>query len=1131
MLLKVLESFLNFFTPIKLAFFVPFIFPLLYHSIITQKVEIETPLVRYRKDLPAQFMSENTDIYFISTKDGYLHALNNNLKEIWKVYLEQELMSSTISTRKINDDLILYPIDERLYINNNGDFIPFYIFIKDLAKRQFFQFNEAAAYLGKTKTTLFIVDIDTGEILQKIDDDFSFKKRYIMQKKNTINVVRVDYILSCMGIGDQEKVWNASYSDIIIQKGNQIQDDSHFFRPFNFLENIISQYRKVNNIEDDNEGINNDNVITAYCYFNRDISPIKIYDRSISEKYSYNNELNGFNGEIENLNNFNKLKRLAFENKNYINNDNHYGKDMQLFQDNNNNYAKFRLPNDSEEKNETNKKNISFLRKIWDNLVYIWNLITNRYLLMAYAIILSYKLIWYKFLYSKAKEKNQQKEIYKNKNNSDGHEHKNNNILNKELDKRPQGNKSELVRHKLGQESLYTKTKEYKTYSYGNNSIIIKKKSKKLKKGKNYYNKNDINNNDNIINNDNYINNNDIISNENSIKNKKSEEIIENIVKNKEDIENKNKKELKISNIDNSINKEGNGIWDDNEEEEREEEEEDKEQSEKNEENKKNNKTIEKNNSIKNEEEEILENNDSDNKSKTIEKKDIEDKTQEKNGIWDDDDEEEEDEEDEDDEKEEEKNSEKTKKVKKEKKTKRIDKSKNNLKTEKDTSIIFTDEYKNSKEDNSYEHKETNENTNPKNYNELKNNKKEKKQCRLDTDFEDLEKIGEGGFGVVLKGRHRIDKDIYAIKIIDITNNKESDEIITEAKKMKSISGQYIVNYAISWIDDNLGSAEKFFEDKKEENSEISNDKLPLSKSVSVNISKNSLHKLNNLNCKDINIFNIKEENDEDDDNCNDIYIFDNKNNNNNSVDLMQNNNTDSNNSNHIYNNRSKYCIEFMDDSKILDKSIMSRKYDKEINNKNEKKYFFILMEYCDGLTLQNFINQHSNKSIERKIIFNYIKQILKGLKKLHKNGIIHRDIKPGNIFIKNEQIKIGDFGLATKFKKNTTLQTKDLKGFTPSYSAPEQTNSKTYNEKVDIYACGITFYELCGCFGTEMERQLALRDLRIKRIILERIVTNYPEESKLIKMMTEKDYNERPSAEQILKSDLFNELGNIVSK
>jgi hypothetical protein len=230
MFLKVLEAFLKFFNPLTIAFLLPFICPLLFHFITAQEVESETSLAKFKTNLPAKFMSENTDIYFISTKDGYLHALNNNLKEMWKVYLEQELMSSTISTRKIDDDLYLYPIDERLYINKNGEFIPFDIFIKDLVKRQFFQFNEAAAYLGKTKTTLFIVDIDTGEILQKIDDDFSFKKRYIMRKKNTINVIRVDYILNCMGIGDEQKVWNASYSDIIIQKGNIIQDDAHFLR-------------------------------------------------------------------------------------------------------------------------------------------------------------------------------------------------------------------------------------------------------------------------------------------------------------------------------------------------------------------------------------------------------------------------------------------------------------------------------------------------------------------------------------------------------------------------------------------------------------------------------------------------------------------------------------------------------------------------------------------------------------------------------------------------------------------------------------------------------------------------------------------------------------------------------------
>ena len=83
-------------------------------------------------------------------------------------------------------------------------------------KRQYLQINDAVIYLGETKTTYFIVDVDTGEILQKINNNFSFKKRYIMRKKNIVKVVRVDYILNCMGIEDEQKIWNATYIDIII---------------------------------------------------------------------------------------------------------------------------------------------------------------------------------------------------------------------------------------------------------------------------------------------------------------------------------------------------------------------------------------------------------------------------------------------------------------------------------------------------------------------------------------------------------------------------------------------------------------------------------------------------------------------------------------------------------------------------------------------------------------------------------------------------------------------------------------------------------------------------------------------------------------------------------------------------
>ena len=97
--------------------------------------------------------------------------------------------------------------------------------------------------------------------------------------------------------------------------------------------------------------------------------------------------------------------------------------------------------------------------------------------------------------------------------------------------------------------------------------------------------------------------------------------------------------------------------------------------------------------------------------------------------------------------------------------------------------------------------------------------------------------------------------------------------------------------------------------------------------------------------------------------------------------------------------------------------------------------------------------------------------QILKSLVKIHSGGIIHRDIKPSNIFIKNNQLKIGDFGLATRNSNSSKLiKSKKIEG-TPLYLSPEQTNFKVYNEKVDIYALGITLYEMCANFSTSMER------------------------------------------------------------
>ena len=337
---------------------------------------------------------------------------------------------------------------------------------------------------------------------------------------------------------------------------------------------------------------------------------------------------------------------------------------------------------------------------------------------------------------------------------------------------------------------------------------------------------------------------------------------------------------------------------------------------------------------------------------------------------------------------------------------------------------------------------------------------------------------------------------------------------------MTRLTSKHIVQYKTCWIDNNLGSADKYFYDENDSKS------LSLSKNKSVILNKKE--KINNNN-NNIVIDDENEESEEEDDYNDDLslskinssLIHNIEYKNDNSQELVKNAGK---------NSLTKYCCNYRDDSHIVTKSIISNKYLNESfvesENLNNEEYFFILMEYCDGLTLDKYILQFAGKGIDRKNIYNFTSQILKSLVKIHSSGIIHRDIKPCNIFIKNDQIKIGDFGLATRYSNNgKLLKSKKIEG-TPLYLSPEQKNYKTYNEKVDIYACGITLYEMCSCFSTSMERYSYIMNLKNENKINEKVCKEYPEESTLIKLMTKNDFNERPSAKEILDSELFINLG-----
>ena len=89
----------------------------------------------------------------------------------------------------------------------------------------------------------------------------------------------------------------------------------------------------------------------------------------------------------------------------------------------------------------------------------------------------------------------------------------------------------------------------------------------------------------------------------------------------------------------------------------------------------------------------------------------------------------------------------------------------------------------------------------------------------------------------------------------------------------------------------------------------------------------------------------------------------------------------------------------------------------------NENEKFYILMEYCDGQNLKEFINKNNDAKIEENILYNIIIQICLGIKEIHKMKIIHRDLKPENIFInENMNIKIGDFGISKQLNKEYSI-------------------------------------------------------------------------------------------------------------
>ena len=223
--------------------------------------------------------------------------------------------------------------------------------------------------------------------------------------------------------------------------------------------------------------------------------------------------------------------------------------------------------------------------------------------------------------------------------------------------------------------------------------------------------------------------------------------------------------------------------------------------------------------------------------------------------------------------------------------------------------------------------------------------------------------------------------------------------------------------------------------------------------------------------------------------------------------------------------------------------------------------WLHIQMEYCRS-NLRDILDRETaaGTEMDEERAWAWMRQILEGLAHIHAQGIAHRDLKPGNIFVDaHGRLKIGDFGLA-KFDAGggyggaddpsaaaeAAAEAKEEKGArgdatetddrdatgavgTYLYTAPEvESGDVNQSSKVDLYSAGIVFFEMLRRFSTGMERAVELNELRSarpppgesgSRRLPEDFRARFPQQTTLIAALLNPDPDERPSAAEVLAS------------
>ncbi|NXS34093.1 E2AK1 kinase, partial [Pomatostomus ruficeps] len=461
----------------------------------------------------------------------------------------------------------------------------------------------------------------------------------------------------------------------------------------------------------------------------------------------------------------------------------------------------------------------------------------------------------------------------------------------------------------------------------------------------------------------------------------------------------------------------------------------------------------------------------------------------------------------------------------------------------------------------------------------------EAQTSRYLNEFEEVARLGKGGYGKVYKVRNKLDGQFYAIKKIKIKKATRRDcmKVLREVKVLAGLQHPNIVGYHTAWMEQvqtvhPKGKYSSFCKTVMELQplsleQESSNDQCHIQSVESgSSIIFADLTSQEEKSCDSTSLKNVGRESVQNMDVRNDFTNSSSKecvkpNKCELSVELQEDfvNNVNSLSTDVENHSTRGPHSSLEEDASTESKSSSESKSCSEEFSKNEValcgefevEYHLMLhiqMQLCE-ISLWDWIvdrNKRCNKRsedtsspyhlVDVRWTMKIFQEVVEGVCYIHSMGVMHRDIKPRNIFLhgSDHQVKIGDFGLACKDllldDADQWLQTERINGLTHTsgvgtclYASPEQLQGSHYDFKSDMYSMGVILLELFQPFGTEMERTEVLTHLRTGQIP-HTFCKKWPTQAKYVKLLTSQRAAERPTAPQLRDSELFHTTDQVIS-